>query len=174
MLLQILLLLLGLQVVDLLLLIVLGRSIGFLQTLALLLVMGLVGGALARREGGRVLRSFQAALAEGRAPEHGVIDGMLALLGGVLLLLPGILSDVFALALLFPPLRRLLARALRRRLEGGLALREVPLPFAPPFTGDQGLGGAERRPGGGEPTVIETTGVESPDEAGALGAGRKH
>jgi UPF0716 protein FxsA len=119
--------------------------------------VGLLGSALARREGGRVWRGFQASLAEGRPPEHGVVDGMLVLLGGVLLLLPGILSDVIGLALFIPPLRRAVGELLRRRLTRELELR-------PPI----GLGGrrfgAEQpdRPAQGSPSaVIDTTGVES-------------
>jgi UPF0716 family protein affecting phage T7 exclusion len=102
-LLKILFALLGVQVLDLLLLIVLSRRFGFWQTVGTLFVVGVIGSSLARREGGRVWRGFQASLAEGRPPEHGAIDGMLVLLGGVLLLLPGILSDVVGLALFVPP-----------------------------------------------------------------------
>jgi len=161
-LLRILFLLLGVQLLDLLLLIVLSRSFGFWQTLMGLFAVGLVGSALARREGGKVWRGFQASMAEGRPPEHGIIDGMLVLLGGVLLLLPGILSDALGLALFVPPLRRALARLLRGRISRELELR----PPAAAFTGRR-IGGAPppSEPGAapGSPRVIDTTGVESPE-----------
>jgi UPF0716 protein FxsA len=159
-LLKILFVLLGVQLVDLLLLILLSRQFGFWQTVAVLFAVGLLGSGLARREGGRVWRGFQGSLAARRPPEHGVIDGMLVLLGGVLLLLPGILSDVIGLALFIPPLRRAIAGLLRQRFALELELRPPP-----------GMGGAHRfggeppkRPGpSSEPAVIDTTGVESPD-----------
>jgi UPF0716 protein FxsA len=151
--------LLVLQLFDLGLLVVLSRSIGFWTTLAVLLGVGLVGSALARRESGRVWRSFQGALADGRAPEHGIIDGVLVLLGGVLLLLPGVLSDVVGLLLFVPPLRRALAARLRERWSPGLgaavpsAVRRV-----------RALDGAvPRRAGSASPAVIDTTGVETPE-----------
>lgn len=158
-LLRILFVVLGVQLLDLLLLVVLSRSFGFWQTLLGLFAVGLVGSALARREGGKVWRGFQASMAEGRPPEHGIIDGMLVLLGGVLLLLPGILSDVLGLALFIPPLRRALAGLLRGRMARELELRGAAVPFA------QRRLGAEPPPAsaGGSPRVIDTTGVESPD-----------
>ena len=158
-LLKILFLLLGVQLLDLLLLIMLSRSFGFWQTLGGLFLVGLVGSALARREGGKVWRGFQASMAEGRPPEHGIIDGMLVLLGGVLLLLPGVLSDVLGLALFVPPLRRALARLLRGRISRELELRPPAHPFVAPR-----FGGAPPEPGApqpGSPRVIDTTGVES-------------
>jgi len=158
-LLKILFLLLGVQLLDLLLLILLSRSFGFWQTLGGLFLVGLVGSALARREGGKVWRGFQASMAEGRPPEHGIIDGMLVLLGGVLLLLPGVLSDVLGLALFVPPLRRALARLLRGRISRELELRPPAHPFVAPR-----FGGAPPEPGAeqpGSPRVIDTTGVES-------------
>jgi UPF0716 protein FxsA len=160
-LLRILFVLLGVQLVDLLLLILLSRSFGFWQTLAGLFVVGLVGSTLARREGGKVWRSFQSSLAEGRSPEHGIIDGMLVLMGGVLLLLPGILSDALGLALFIPPLRHALARVLRGRISRELELRPPPAhPFAP-----RRFEGTSAEPGAapGAPRVIDTTGVESPE-----------
>ena len=151
--------LLAIQLLDLGLLVLLSRSIGFWTTLAALLAVGFVGSAFARRESGRVWRSFQSALGEGRAPEHGILDGMLVLLGGVLLLLPGVLSDVIGLALFIPPLRRALAKRLRDRWSNDFAAAvpraawriRAPGAEAPPRTSTAA------------PAVIDTTGVENPE-----------
>jgi UPF0716 protein FxsA len=119
---------------------------------------------LARREGRRVWRGGQAALEAQPPPEEGMTDGMLVLLGGALLMAPGLATDVIAAGLLVPWSRRWIAKWLRRRLslefEQRFALR-TPL---------HGLGGARaglggsvaQRPGSSEP-VIDTTGVESPE-----------
>lgn len=157
-LLKLLLALLGLQLLDLVLLVVSSRSIGFWPTVVVLIGMGLVGSTLARREGRRVWSNFQSSLAEGRPPEQGVIDGMLVLLGGVLMLLPGILTDVIGLLLVVPPLRRWLAERLRQRvsLELTRAAGRVPLEVRRA----RGLPD-EPSPPAGSPRVIETTGVES-------------
>jgi UPF0716 protein FxsA len=152
--------LLAIQLLDLGLLVLLSRSIGFWTTLAAVLAVGFVGSAFARRESGRAWRSFQSAIGEGRPPEHGILDGMLVLLGGVLLLLPGVLSDVIGLGLFVPPLRRALARRLRDRWSNGIA-GAVPSPVAWRLRSP----GAEAaaRPGPGAPPVIDTTGVETPE-----------
>ena len=160
MLLQILFALLGLQLLDLVLLVTLSKNFGFWQTLIALFGMGLLGSALARHEGRRVWREFQASLAERRAPEHGVIDGMLVLLGGILMLLPGLLSDVIGVALCVPLLRRPLAAMLRRRLS-----RELDLKAPEAILGARRVAreAADSRASPGAPKVIETTGVESPE-----------
>jgi UPF0716 protein FxsA len=158
-LLQILFAVLGLQLLDLVLLVTLSKNFGFWQTLIALFGMGLLGSALARHEGRRVWREFRAALAEGRAPESGVIDGMLVLLGGVLMLLPGLLSDVIGVALCVPLLRRPVSAFLRRRISRELDLKTSGATLgARRMTRAAGASGAPP----GAPDVIDTTGVESP------------
>ncbi len=51
-------------------------------------------------------------MAEGRPPGREALDGVLILLGGLLVLLPGFVSDVLGLLCLLPPTRRLLGRVL--------------------------------------------------------------
>lgn len=98
------------------LLIEIGQRVGFWPTVGLVVGMGLIGSWLAKYEGLRVVRSTQRALAEGRVPEEGVIAGLLVLLGGVLLVTPGVLTDAVGLVLLFPPTRRLVAAGVMRWL----------------------------------------------------------
>ena len=95
--------------------------------IALTLVTGIVGGSLAKREGLKVWRRWNEALANMQPPEHGVIDGVLILIGGVLLITPGILTDVTGFALLAPPTRNVVARAIRRRIDEQLARRGHPV-----------------------------------------------
>jgi UPF0716 protein FxsA len=106
---------------ELYLLLSIGRQVGALPTIALVLGTGLLGAWLARREGVRVMRSWQAAVAQGRLPEDGILNGALVLVGGVLLVTPGILTDAVGLLLLVPPTRRWVAARLRRALERRMA-----------------------------------------------------
>jgi UPF0716 protein FxsA len=111
--------------VELYILIQIGQVVGLLPTLALVLLTGAVGAALARAEGLRVLWAFQSELAQGRIPGQALQDGIAVLVGGAFLVTPGILTDIAGLALLFPPTRgiaqRLVRRSLERRIrEGGL------------------------------------------------------
>jgi UPF0716 protein FxsA len=86
--------------------------IGIGWTLLLLLGLSLLGLVLLKHEGTRAWRSFSAAVAEGRPPGREALNGMLVLLGAVLVVLPGFVTDVLALACLLPVTRRLLGRAL--------------------------------------------------------------
>ncbi|MCY1020950.1 FxsA family protein [Pyxidicoccus sp. MSG2] len=103
--------------IELYLLLAIGREVGFLPTLAMVLVTGMVGAWLARREGGRVLRSWRESMARGQVPEEGIVSGALVLVGGALLVAPGVFTDVVGLLLLISPTRRFVAARLRKSLE---------------------------------------------------------
>jgi len=103
----------GILVLELLLLVWLSQHIGALWLFGLLLIGGTLGASLAKRQGLRVFRDWQAALGSGQPPREGALEGMLVLVSGVLFVLPGVLSDVLGLALLFAPVRRRVARAVR-------------------------------------------------------------
>lgn len=105
---------------ELYLLVGIGRHLGVLPTLALVVAMGLIGASLARREGLRVVRRWQEAMAQGRPPEEGILSGALVLLAGLLLVLPGILTDIVGLILLVPAVRRRVAARVRGSLERGM------------------------------------------------------
>ena len=107
-------------VLELVILLRLGQAFGFVPTLGLVLATGFAGAALARAEGLRVLFRFQAELASGRMPGQALLDGISILLGGALLLTPGVLTDLVGIALLAPPSRRWIQRRVRSRLEAGL------------------------------------------------------
>ncbi len=114
---------------ELYVLIQVGQVIGALPTIAVLVVVSLLGAALLRREGARTWRAFRDATARGRVPAREVADGALVLLAGALLLTPGFVSDVVGLLLLVPPVRAVLRRALttwaaRQLLGGGQVLHD--------------------------------------------------
>jgi UPF0716 protein FxsA len=108
------LLLLGsLTLLELVVLWQVGGVVGFWPSVAIIAATGVLGGALAKREGLRVFREWSAAMAQGQMPEVGLIDGVLVLLGGLLLLAPGFIGDGVGLLLLIPPTRRLAAAVVR-------------------------------------------------------------
>lgn len=109
--------------VELFLLIRVGRVIGVGPTLGFVVAMGFLGAALARSQGRRVLRDFQEALAQGRVPDRGIVSGMLVLLGALLLITPGVLTDFLGLWLLIPwtrlPIELFLIGYFKRQLASG-------------------------------------------------------
>ncbi|MBW3553106.1 MAG: FxsA family protein [Gemmatimonadetes bacterium] len=106
-----------LPLAELALLIQIGRWIGLAGTLALVVATGLLGAALARRQGARAWRAIQQEMREGRMPAGSVVDGLLILIGAIVLLTPGILTDLLGFALLLPPTRRFFRARLARRME---------------------------------------------------------
>lgn len=106
-----------LPLVELALLIQVGRAIGLGWTLAIVVATGLLGATLARRQGLRAWLAIRSELQNGRMPAGALLDGLLILVGGIVLLTPGILTDLAGFALLVPATRSLLKRSLRRRLE---------------------------------------------------------
>jgi len=119
------LLLLALAAAELSLLFVIGAHLGGGAVFAGLLVSALAGGVLARREGRKALRAWQQSAVSGEVPSAQLATSAMVVLAGVLLLIPGVLTDVAALLLLVPAVRRALggrvAVALGQRVRGGLA-----------------------------------------------------
>ncbi len=111
--------------VELYLLLWLGSLIGFWPTVAITVVTGVLGGSLAKREGLRVYRQWRDALDEMRAPETGIVEGVLVLLGGALLITPGVLTDITGVLLLLPPTRRPIAARVRRAVDARLATGQL-------------------------------------------------
>ena len=114
---RLLLLFILVPAVELLLLIEIGRHIGTLPTLGLIVLTGALGAALARHQGLAVLRQVQAETAAGRIPAGALLEGVLILVAGAVLMTPGILTDAFGFLCLIPACRRLLGDYLRRRFE---------------------------------------------------------
>lgn len=110
-------------IVELWLLLTLGSMMGFWPTFLTVIGTAFLGSYLSKREGLRVWRSYQKALAEMRMPEEGIVSGLLVLVGGILLITPGVLTDVTGLLLMIPPIRRVVAdfieKRLRARFEAG-------------------------------------------------------
>lgn len=104
-------------VIELYLLIQLGGVLGATATVGIVFVTGLLGASLAKREGGRVLGEWRAAIDRGEMPKEGLVSSLLVLVGGIFLITPGVLTDVFGIAMLIPPSRRFVAGILQRYVE---------------------------------------------------------
>jgi len=113
----------ALPVVELVTVIEVGRRLGTALTVVLVMGTGLVGAVMARSQGTMVLRRLLWALEEGRMPADELLHGLFVFAGGLLLMLPGLITDGVGLALLIPSTRRLavsfLKRWLARQLERG-------------------------------------------------------
>jgi len=107
---RLILLLTIVPLVELVILLRLAQAISWGPTILIVLVTGVFGAWLARREGFRTLVRIQEELASGHTPTLSLVEGVMILVAGVLLVTPGILTDLVGLALLVPPIRRWVAR----------------------------------------------------------------
>lgn len=98
--------------IELVLLIKLAEVTSIAATIALVIVTGVIGSYLARREGMLTLRRFQSALAQGRVPSREIQDGLMIVFAAALLLTPGLLTDALGFVLLIPAGRALVRRTL--------------------------------------------------------------
>jgi UPF0716 protein FxsA len=92
-------------------------AIGVLATVVLLLLSWPIGSWALRSRGRAAWRRLGEAVAAGRSPGREVLDGALVLLGGVLLIVPGFISDALGALALLRPTRSLMRRALARNLQ---------------------------------------------------------
>jgi len=100
---------------ELWLLLRIGSVLGGLWTLALVVITGVAGATLARREGARAWMAVQTELAAGKLPGRELIEALLVLVAGIVLVTPGVLTDFAGLALLVRPIRSAFVRQLERR-----------------------------------------------------------
>ena len=94
-------------IIEIAVLISVGRVIGPAWTILLVLATSALGAWLLRREGARSWETFRADVTAGRPPGNTVTEGLLVLVGGVFMLVPGFVSDVIGALLIAPPTRKL-------------------------------------------------------------------
>jgi UPF0716 protein FxsA len=89
--------------------------IGVLDAMGVLLLISLIGVAIVWKQGASAWLRIRNELATGKVPGAALIDGGLIFLAGVLLIIPGYVSDACGLLLLIPPVRAGVRGMLRRR-----------------------------------------------------------
>ena len=88
---------------ELWLLIQIGGIIGTVETILLIIFTGFIGAQLARSQGLRVLAELNQALSQGVSPAKKVAEGLLILGGGLLLITPGVCTDIVGFSVMVPP-----------------------------------------------------------------------
>ncbi len=115
-----------LPIAELYVIIQVGQAIGLVPTLALLILDGFAGAALARSQGRVAWERFNQALTAGRVPARETFDGAMIIVGGAFLLAPGFITDIVGFALLIPPTRAVFRAGVtwlaRRRIAFGWVL----------------------------------------------------
>ncbi len=111
-------------IVELALLIELGKHLGVFGTLGLIVLTGVVGATLAKMEGLKLVFDIQNEMRFGRIPAPKLVDGVIILIAGVMLITPGLLTDIAGFLLLIPSFRDLIRKAareaFRKRIDKGV------------------------------------------------------
>ena len=111
-----LLLFLAVPLAEILVIVEVAQRTGIIETIALLLIVSILGAWLVKSEGMGVIRKIQFQLIQGQIPNKELLDGGLILIAGVLMLTPGFITDVFGLLLLFPLTRPIIRRLFFKRI----------------------------------------------------------
>jgi UPF0716 protein FxsA len=109
-----------------------SRWIGVPYTVLLVIVSWPIGVWAVRSQGRAVWQRLSDGIAVGRPPGRAVLDGALVLVGGVLMILPGFITDLLGAWLLVPPTRALVRRLLVRNFQGRFVRRMAGFSGAPP------------------------------------------
>ncbi|MGN8844594.1 FxsA family protein [Niallia sp. Sow4_A1] len=113
--------LLLLPIIELIIFLLAGNLIGIPETLFVVIGTGILGAMLLKKQGLKAIRNVQVQLNQGIVPGDAILDSFCVLIGGLLLLFPGFLTDIVGAIMLIPPTRRsvklLLMRGIQRKLQ---------------------------------------------------------
>jgi len=94
-----------------------GQIFGGINTIVVLIFISIFGAYLAKAQGKQILQLTQMELQQGRIPSESILDGLAILIGGLLLLAPGFVTDIFGLLLLIPVTRGILKLSMKKWFE---------------------------------------------------------
>ncbi len=121
--------------IELAILIQVGSYIGLWPTIALVIITGIIGATLARVQGFSILEKIRYDLSQGILPREEILDGLLVFAGGVVLLTPGILTDLWGFAMLVPLTRRWFKRWLRKIFDRMIQQQHMHLTYSNGYYG---------------------------------------
>lgn len=104
-------------VFELYLLIKVGAFIGGFNTILLVILSGFLGAWLARMEGMNTMMKLRMNMQQGLMPAEELIDAVIIFAAGVVLITPGLITDIFGLLLLWPVTRNIFKQMLRKKLD---------------------------------------------------------
>jgi UPF0716 protein FxsA len=108
-------------VAEVVVFVVVGNWLGWGWAVLLVLAASLAGALLLRRESVEAWRRLRDVAQAGLPPGRQVVDGLVGLVGALLLAVPGLLTGAVGALLLIPPVRRLVGRQAERRATGRLS-----------------------------------------------------
>ena len=93
--------------VELWLLFQVKEFLGLFETIYLVSLTGILGASMAKKQGVLVIEQIQQDVQGGQMPQQSLMEALLVLIGGVLLITPGVMTDFFGFSLIIPTTRKL-------------------------------------------------------------------
>ncbi len=120
---KLLILFISVPIIELFLLIEVGKKISWELTVLIIFITAIIGARLTKIQGSQTIRNVQSALRMGKIPHREVLDGLMILVAGAILLTPGFLTDFVGFCLLIPKLRSYLREFLKNFLKNKMIVR---------------------------------------------------
>ncbi len=108
--------------IELALLIEVSRLTDWWTTIGIVILTGIIGAYLARREGLKAWRRLEQSMRAGVSPADELIEALLILIAGAVLITPGLLTDLFGFGLLIPPVRKWVRNRLSRHFRNRIVI----------------------------------------------------
>lgn len=164
-----LILFIAMPIIEIAVLLRVGEALGWLPTLGIVVLTAVVGTAMLRQQGLATLNKARQRMGAGEMPAQQMLEGVLLMVGGVLLLTPGFVTDAFGFACLLPWSRQWLAKRIASRsvvaVGGGMGTGAAP-GFGPGFGQP---GGSAGRPSGTTVGSGTTQGAQKSSESVSTG-----
>ena len=125
---RLIILFITIPLVEIILLIWVSTRTHWSSTLMLVILTGAWGAYLAKSQGYSILAKIQAETAAGRVPTAELIDGLLVLIGGIVLLTPGLLTDLAGFCLMVPGFRALIRERVKKKFAAQVGHFQMPTP----------------------------------------------
>ncbi len=126
---KLLILFITVPIIEIWILIDIGKVIGTLPTILLIVFTGAVGAYLTKLQGLITIFKIRENLSKGIIPSEELLDGVLIVLAGGFLITPGILTDIAGFLLLLPKSRNYIKRHLKERISSAVSSNEVHIEF---------------------------------------------
>ena len=121
-------------IVELILLIIIHRNSSLLFTVSLILVTGLIGSFLAKRQGTSNYKKIKESFNGGQLPGKELLHGLLILIAGALLITPGVMTDILGFLLLTPPFRSFIGGILSKKIQSKFKVQSQGFNFTQSYT----------------------------------------
>ncbi len=111
--------------IEIYLLVQVGQVIGTWDTVALVIISGLIGAYAAKTQGRNVLSQIEKQLRSGNEPSSIFIQALLVFIGGILMITPGFLTDLIGMSFILPITRNLYVGLLQKLFQRGVSIGKI-------------------------------------------------